>query len=539
MGIDFGTESGRVLITDKNGQIVSASIVNYKHKVITEKLPTVEKYFLPKEYALQHPEDYLEVLQKGIPSAMQKANIANENIVGIGIAFTSSTVLATDSNLTPLCLYEQYKKKPQSWVKLWKHHGAQEEARRIYNTAVEREENWLSSYGNHVSAEWFLPKCLETFYKDRELYDNTSLFMEAGDWVVSMLTGKIVRSNCALGFKAFWNEKDGFPYDFFKALDLEFGKSLPSKLRGDIKNIGKTAGKLTKDMAEKTSLSEGTPVAVSIIDAHSSLLGIGASKEKQMTMVMGTSTCHLMLNERYKNVPGISGTVKDAIIPGLYAYEAGQSAVGDLFGWYSQQIPFSYESEAKEKKLSTFQLLEEKAERIQPGESGLIALDWFNGNRSVLSNFSLSGTIIGMTLKTTPEEIYRSLLESSAFGAKIIIDAYEDAGLIIEEIFACGGLPLKNALLMQIYADVLNKNVMVSQTEQASGIGAAVLGATAGKLFNNVGEASQNMRKPFIKKYKPIKENAVKYQKMFVIYKQIHDYFGKENSELMWKLNNI
>ena len=539
IGIDFGTESGRVLIVDKYGKIVSASIVHYKHKVITERLPTEKNTFIPKGYALQHPADYLEVLQKGIPSAIHKANITNKNIAGVGVAFTSSTILAIDNNLVPLCLHERYRESPQAWVKLWKHHGAQKEAARIYDTAIERKEKWLSAYGNNVSAEWFLPKCLETFYKDPKLFHDTNLFIEAGDWIVSILIGKIVRSNCSLGFKTFWSEADGFPYDFIKALDPKFGESMSSKLKGDIKNVGEKAGKLTKNMAEKIGLLEDTPVAVSIIDAHSSLLGIGASKEKQLTMVMGTSTCHLTLNKHYKNVPGISGSVKDAVIPGLYTYEAGQSAVGDLFGWYSKQIPFDYEQEAKRKGLSVFQLLENKAKELEPGESGLVALDWHNGNRSILSNFSLSGTLIGMTLKTSPEEIYRSLLEASAFGTKIILDTYKNSGLSIEEVFACGGLPLKSDLLMQIYADVLNKNIMVSETKQASGIGAAILGAVAGNLFNKVNKASQNMGQSFTKEYKPIKKNVIKYQKLFDIYKQIHDYFGKENAELMWELNNI
>lgn len=439
----------------------------------------------------------MDVLYQGIPIALKNSNVSSKDITGIGITFTSSTMMAVDNHLIPLCLYKEHENNPHAWVKLWKHHGAQKESEEIYNLAISRDEKWLKSYGNHVSAEWFLPKCLETFYKAPELYDEVNLFMEAGDWIVSILTGKVIRSNCSLGFKSFWNEEDGFPNDFLIALNYKFGKTVKSKLAGKIMNVGEKAGLLTEKMAKKIGLSAGIPVAVSIIDAHSSLLGIGAFEDKQLTMVMGTSTCHLMLNEKKRYVAGISGVVKDAIIPGLYAYEAGQSAVGDLFGWYSQQIPENYTKEAINKNISVFQLLEEKAKTLQPGENGLLALDWFNGNRSILSNFDLSGMILGMSLDTTPEEIYRSLLEASAFGAKVIIDTYENAGLNVQKIFACGGLPQKNDLLMQIYADVLNKKIQVSATDHASGIGAAILGAVASGSFRNLNEASDKMKQPF------------------------------------------
>lgn len=539
IGIDFGTLSGRVLIVDLQGKIVGTSIISYTHGVISEKLPFNEDIILPKDFALQHPNNYLDVLYQGIPKALDEANITSEDITGIGITFTSSTMMAVDNHLNPLCLYKEHESNPHAWVKLWKHHGAQKEAEEIYNLAKCREEKWLQSYGNHVSAEWFLPKCLETFYKAPKLYDEVNLFIEAGDWIVSILTGEVIRSNCSLGFKAFWNEVDGFPEDFLTTLDYNFGKTLKSKLSGKVMNVGNKAGNLTKQMAKKIGLSSGIPVAVSIIDAHSSLLGIGAFEDKQLTMVMGTSTCHLMLNEKKRYVTGISGVVKDAIIPGLYAYEAGQSAVGDLFGWYSQQIPEAYTIEANNKNISVFQLLEKKAKTLKPGENGLLALDWFNGNRSILSNFDLSGMILGMSLDTTPEEIYRSLLEASAFGAKVIIETYEKAGLNVEKVFACGGLPQKNDVLMQIYADVLNKKIQVSATNHASGIGAAILGAVAGGSFKNLNDASNKMKQPFDKIYEPIKDNVRIYGKLFEIYKQIHDLFGVKHPHLMEKVKNL
>lgn len=536
IGIDFGTETGRVLVVDMNGDIAGVSVIPYQHGVIMEKLPVDSTPTLPLDYALQDPRDYIEVLRKGIPQALHSANITQQEIIGIGIAFTSSTLLSIDKNFTPLCMHKEHESNPHAWSKLWKHHGAKKEAENIYNSAINKQEKWLKSYGNHVSAEWFIPKCLETFNKDPELFHDIAYFIEAGDWVASILIGKIVRSNCSLGFKAFWNEEDGFPEDFFKKSNPDFYEHVRAKLKGEVKKVGDTAGTLTSNMAEELGLKAGIPVAVSIIDAHSALLGIGASENNQLSMVMGTSTCHLMLNEKLHHVQGISGVVKDAIIPGLYAYEAGQSAVGDLFGWYTRQVPMEYKKEAKSKNISIFQLLEDKAKKLYPGESGLLALDWYNGNRSILSNFDLSGALIGMTMNTTPEEVYRSLLEASAYGAKVICDTYEEKGLIINKVFACGGLPQKNELLMQIYSDVLDKEIQVSSTDHASGIGAAILGAIAGGAYTSVRNASQNMKQPPYKTYYPIKRNVMMYRELFHIYQRVHNYFGVEQPEVMKKL---
>ncbi len=274
-----------------------------------------------------------------------------------------------------------------------------------------------------------------------------------------------------------------------------------------------------------------------MIDAHSAILGVGASKSNQLTMVMGTSTCHMMLNDKEIQVPGISGVVKDGIIPGLYAYEAGQSAVGDLFGWYTQQVPQTFLDEAKQMQMSVFDLLEKRASKKSPGDSGLIALDWHNGNRSVLSDADLTGLLVGLTFHTKPEDIFRAYLEATAFGAKIIVDNYQNWGLHIDEIFACGGLPQKNALLMQIYADVLNTDIHVSSTDYAPAIGAAILGAVAagdeGGGYNHIEDAVHSMKQPFQKTYHPIKENVQKYENLYNMYKQLHDYFGYKNNNFM------
>src|SRR5699024_2686746 len=425
----------------------------------------------------------------------------------------------------------------KAWPKLWKHHHAEFEANTIYNLASKEKVSWLKKYGNNISAEWFVPKCLEMYNNDLNLYEQTDLIIEAGDWITSILVGDIVRSNCSLSFKAFWDDVNGIPYDFLKKLNKDFGNSLPSKLRGDIKYVGKKAGYLNGSIANEIGLQVGTPVAVPIIDAHSSLIGIGASEENQLTMVMGTSTCHLMLSKEEKIVEGISGVTKDTIIPGLYAYEAGQSAVGDLFAWYMKQIPERYVKQASEKNISLFDMLNREAEKISPGESGLVALDWHNGNRSILSNSSLSGLIAGMTLHTTPVQIYRTLLEATAFNAKTIIGQYEMSGLEINEVFACGGIPIKNPLLMQIYSDILNKEIKVVKTQQASAIGAAILGAVSGNLHPNIKDATKAMGNSATIVYTPNESNSKTYKDLYEIYKHLHDYFGIRDRTVMEKLN--
>lgn len=541
IGIDFGSESGRVLIVDVHtGEIKGIHVIPYKHGVIVDSL---RPYFntIPKGSALQDPRDYLEVLKIGIPKAISKAGVDMEQIIGLGIDFTSSTVLPVDENLTPLCFLKDYQNSHHAWVKLWKHHHTKKQRDTIYKLATKRKENWMRKLGYNISEEWMIPKILEIFDAARDIYDATSYFLEAADWIVSILTSTLTRNNCSLGFKAFWNEEEGFPEEFFKELNPEFGKTIHSKLRGDIKKVGTCAGHLTEEWAKNLSLPKGLPVATGIIDAHSAVLGTGVYQSDKLLMVMGTSTCHMMLHPEVKEIPGISGVVKDAILPGMYAYEAGQSAVGDLFGSYiKKHIPKSYFLEAEKSEISIFNLLEEKASTLLPGENGLIALDWHNGNRSVLSDADLSGLLIGLTLQTKPEEIFRAYLESTAFGTKIIIETYKEWGMNIKEVIACGGLPQKNALLMQIYADVLNMPIKISKSDYAPAIGAAILGAVAAGSKNNgydkIETAIQFMAQPIEKTYYPEKENVPKYEALFYHYKQLYNYFGIENKNIMKNL---
>lgn len=544
IGIDYGTESGRVLLINvHSGEIAATVVLPYKHGVIDSKDERIP-YKLPFGTALQDPQDYLEILLAGIPHAIEKAQIESSQIIGIGIDFTSSTVLPVDEHHVPLCFINEYKTNHHAWVKLWKHRLKFPVKDKMYKLALKEDASWFRRLGQNISEEWAIPKIYETFILAPDVYKRAAYFIEAGDWVTTTLTGELTRNNCALGFKACWTAEDGFPTDYFKSIDADFGQSLPDKLAGPVKNIGELAGLLSKEWADKLQLPAGLPVAACLIDAHAALPGHGVSKSGTLLMVMGTSTCHLMVHEELKEIPGISGVVKDAIIPGLYAYEAGQPAVGDLFGSFvKNHVPASYEAEALEKNISLYELLEEKASIQAPGQSGLLALDWHNGTRSILSNPNLSGLIVGLTLHSKPEDIFRAYLEATAYSAKKIISTYINAGMEISEVIASGGLPQRNRLLMQIYADVLNTPIHISHSEFAPGIGAGILGAVAATRayggYDTLEEAMDNMVIPCEEVFYPIKDHVQIYAKLYTHYEDLHQYFGVDHSSLMLDLMSL
>lgn len=537
IGIDFGTSSGRVfLINTASGEIVSQFVKQYTHGTIEKSLNGVK---LPRDFALQNANDYLEVIKEGIPAMLAEVDISPKEIVGIGIDFTSSTVMFVDKALEPVHNLTQFQNNPHAYVKLWKHHGAQAEADQLFTTALAEKNRWLGYYGFNVSSEWMIPKILEVNNKAPEVMAATSYIMEAGDWIVNKLTGRNIRSNCGLGFKSFWEEDEGFHYDLFDKVDADLSDIVRTKVDAPIVKIGETAGSLSTDMAEQLGLDPETQVSPFIIDAHASLLGIGSQQDKEMTMVMGTSTCHLMLNKTQHKVPGISGSVKGAIIPGIYAYEAGQSAVGDLFEYVAKQAPAAYVEEATQQGVSIFDVLNQKGEQLYPGESGLIALDWHNGNRSVLSDSQLTGCLFGMTLKTTHAEIYRAYMEATAFGTKMIMQQYEGWQMTVDRVFACGGIPKKNALLMDIYANVLNKKITVIDSEYAPAIGAAILGAISGHAHASFDSAIQAMKEPVLYEVEPDPAKVERYQTLFESYNELHDIHGYKKARIMREVSQL
>ena len=534
LGVDYGTESGRVLIVDvETGKLIAHHVTPYPHGVLTDKLPDGFTK-LGSETALQVPQDYLEVLMQSIPVLLNQTQIKSEQIIGIGIDFTSSTILPTTSDFTPLCELDAYKSRPHAFVKLWKHHEAEAEAQRLNELA--KDEQWIQRYGGTISAEWMIPKVMEIAEKDLDVFDETDLFMEAGDWVTAKLTGNFIRNSCSAGYKGMWHKADGYVEPaLLKKLHPKLELIYDSKLRGEVSSLGEKAGDLTKEMADRLGLQEGTAVAVGIIDAHAALPGTGVSEPGTLVMVMGTSTCHLLLSEKEELVPGISGVVEDGILPGYYAYEAGQAAVGDLFAWFVEnQVPTYIEKQANEKGISVHEYLSNQATEILPGESGLVALDWNNGSRTPWVNMSLSGAVVGQKLSTKPAELYRSYLEATAFGTRVIVELFEEHGIQIEQLVATGGIPEKNPLLMQIYADVLQREVVVNLNSQAPALGAAILGAVAAGVekggYNSVSTAIEKMSSKETITYYPNEKNRAVYTTLFAYYKRLSTFFAEETT---------
>lgn len=547
IGVDFGTESGRaVLISVENGEELASSIYNYQNGVIDRRLPLEnEEVALGQDWALQDPEDYLRTFKNTIPEVIHKAGVDPKDIIGVGIDFTACTMLPVTKDGTPLCVLPQYRKNPHAWVKLWKHHAAQPEAEKINRIARDLDQKWLDRYGGKISSEWFFPKVLQILDEAPEIYAAADRFLEAADWVVWQLTGIETRNSCTAGYKAIWSKQDGFPpTQYFAALDPRLANVVDEKMTRVISSIGQKAGEITPEVSAWTGLAVGTAVAVANVDAHVAVPATTVTEPGRMVMIMGTSICHMTLSKEEHLIPGICGYVEDGIIPGMFGYEAGQSCVGDHFAWFVENcVPQDYFEEAAKRGLNIHALLEEKAARLEPGESGLLALDWWNGNRSVLVDADLTGLLIGATLLTKPEEIYRALIEATAYGTRMIVEAFNKNGVPIHELVACGGLPAKNKLLMQIYADVTGLPIKISASNQTPGLGSAMFGAVAaGKArggYDDILSASKTMAALKPESYSPIAENKRVYDLLFAEYTRLHDYFGRGENNVMKTLKKI
>jgi L-ribulokinase len=377
------------------------------------------------------------------------------------------------------------------------------------------------------------------------VYEASGRFVEAADWVIWQLTGNETRNNCTAGYKAIWSKSDGFPpNDFFNALDPRLENLVDEKLAREIAYLGDRAGTLTQEAAGWTGLKVGTAVAVANVDAHVSVPAATVADVGQMVIIMGTSNCHMLLGDKEKMVPGMCGYVEDGIIPGFFGYEAGQSCVGDHFAWFTENcVPEVYEGEARQLGVDIHTLLESKAAGQLPGESGLLALDWWNGNRSVLVDVDLTGLLIGQTLATKPEDIYRALIEATAFGTRMIIETFEESGVPVREIVATGGLPDRNKLLMQVYADVTGREIKVAAAKQTPALGSAMFGAVAAGSanggFDSIYEASQHMAHLREERYVPNVENNQIYDKLFAEYRILHDYFGRGENNVMKRLKAL
>ncbi|GAC1650852.1 MAG: ribulokinase [Herpetosiphon sp.] len=542
IGVDFGTESGRALLVDiASGQEIATAVHAYTNRVIDEYLPGTDIRLEP-DWALQDPNDYIEVFKHAVPAVLKTSGVDPVDVIGLGIDFTACTMLPTKANGTPLCFLPEWRKQPHAWVKLWKHHAAQPEANKLNQIAHDLGFTFLERYGGKISSEWFFPKAWQIVDEAPEVYAAADRLIEAADWVVWQLTGIETRNECTAGYKAMWSKRDGFPpNEFFKALDPRLEHIVDEKMSRTLAPLGSKAGGLTEEAARWTGLRPGTAVAVANVDAHVVVPAAGIRTPGQMVIIMGTSNCHMLLGADGREVPGVCGVLQDGIVPGFSGYEAGQSCVGDSFAWFIEQaVPIAYHEEATSRRLSVHQLLEEKAARLSPGESGLIAIDWWNGNRTILVDADLTGVLLGLTLATRPEEIYRALIESTAFGTRVIIDNFAAHGVSVKGIVAAGGLPERNKLLMQIYADVMGLPIHRMGTALGGAFGAAMHGAVAAGPaaggYASIFTASEAMAPPHAETFAPIPAHQHAYNQLYREYVTLHDYFGRGGNDVMKRL---
>ena len=539
IGLDFGTLSARgVLLSAQNGSETAVSEFIYPHGILQQSF--FEGKIPDKDTSLQHPQDYLDAIAYITKDLVAKSGIAPAEVKGIGVDFTACTVLPVLSDGTPLCFLPEYKNEPHAYVKLWNHHSPQKEAEEITALAKAQNAPWLGRYGGNVSVQWMFPKMLETLRKAPNVYDKAARFTEAADWVVWMLTGIESHSSSIAGYKALYSPRDGYPdNDFWAQLDSRFADVVGTKVSTAVIQSGTKAGELSEYASCLTGLPAGTAVASPIADAHASLPGAGIARDKKLMLIIGTSGCHIIMSKNSIDIPGVCGYVADGIVPGYYAYEAGQSCVGDCIDWFVKNcLPKRYYDEAGSSGISVYDLLNKKASLYGPGESGILVLDWWKGSRTPLSNADLSGTIVGLNMQTKPEDIYRGIIESAALGTRKIIELYESHGIAIDEVFASGGIPQKNPFLMQIYADATGKSIRIVKTAQAAARGSAVLAAAAAGLYPAIGQAIESLGEECTQTYIPDPENHQKYSKLYALYNELSDYFGRENTSFMKKLKD-
>jgi L-ribulokinase len=526
VGVDFGTLSGRALVVRvADGAELGTAVHEYTHGVLDEQLPSGVP--LPPDWALQVPADYRDVLRRAVPAAIEAADIDPADVIGIATDFTACTMVPTLADGTPLSELPGLEGRPHAYVKLWKHHAAQPQADRINALAEQRGEPWLARYGGLISSEWEFAKGLQLFEDDRELYDRMEHWVEAADWIVWQLCGHYVRNACTAGYKGIFQDGRYPAADFLMALAPGFEGFVVDKLDRPVAPLGARAGRLTAEAAAWTGLPEGIAVAVGNVDAHVSAPAAQAVGPGQMVAIMGTSTCHVISSDVLREVPGMCGVVDGGIVAGRWGYEAGQSGVGDIFAWFTEQsVPAAYADAAAAAGQSVHEHLTALAARQEIGEHGLIALDWLSGNRSVLVDHELSGLVMGLTLSTRPEDVYRALLEATAFGTRVIVEAFRDSGVSVEEFVVAGGLA-KNHLLMQIYADVTRLPLSVIGSEQGPALGSAIHAAVAAGAYADVPLAAKGMGRVRRDVFVPDEDRARRYDDLYAEYLELHEQFGR------------
>jgi L-ribulokinase len=541
VGVDFGTLSARALVVRvSDGAEAGTAVSEYAHGVIDRELPARRGgRELPPDWALQDPGDYTDALRAVIPAAVKDAGIDPSQVIGVATDFTASTCMPVLTDGTPLCQLPGLDVRPHAYPKLWKHHAAQPHADRINAVAHARNEKWINRYGGKISSEWQFAKALQVLDEDPELYQLADRWIEAADWIIWQLCGTETRNACTTGYKGIFQDGHYPSRGFLTAVDPRFAGFAADKLAHPISPLGGMAGRLTPAASAACGLPEGIAVAVGNVDAHVTVPAAGQVVPGKMVAIMGTSTCHMVNGTELAEVPGMCGVVDGGIVAGLWGYEAGQSAVGDIFAWFTRNgVPAELADEARRRGVSLPELLDEKAGAEPPGAHGLVALDWEGGNRSVLVDGRLSGVIVGLTLATTAAEIYRALLESTAFGTRMIIETFSASGVPVTELVVAGGL-IQSAPIMQVYADITRRPLSVIRSDQGSALGSAIHAAVAAGAYQDVPAAAAVMGGVRPDVYQPDAARADVYDELYAEYVRLHDYFGRGANEVMYRLRAI
>jgi L-ribulokinase len=539
VGVDFGTLSGRaVVVRAADGQELGSAVHAYAHGAIERELPASGER-LPPLWALQDPGDWIEVLRNAVPGALAAAGVVADDVIGIGTDFTASTPMPVLRDGTPLCRVPGLETRPHAYPKLWKHHAAQPQADRVNAVARDREEPWLARYGGRISAEWEFAKALQVLDEDPGVYDAMDRWIEAADWIIWQLCGDETRNRCTAGYKGIYQDGHWPDAGYLAALDPRFADFVAGKLEHPLSALGGRAGDLTRDAAAWTGLPAGIAVAVGNVDAHVTAPAARAIDPGQMLAVMGTSTCHVMNGDGLAEIPGMCGVVRGGITPDLWGYEAGQSGVGDIFAWVVEECtPPRYHALAAERGIDVHSLLSALAGEQEVGAHGLLALDWLSGNRSVLVDHELSGLVLGLGLGTRAEDVYRAVIEATAFGTRVIVDAFDAAGVPVEEFVVAGGL-LKNGVVMQIYADVLRRPLHLIGSDQGPALGAAMHAAVAAGAHADIHAAAEAMGRQRRDAYVPDDRRADAYDELYAHYVRLHDHFGRGGDDVMHALRRI
>jgi len=539
IGIDYGTLSGRALLVRiSDGKIMADAVMDYPHAVIDDCLPaTGEK--LPADFALQDPADYIKVLHYIIPKVLKDSGVDKKDVVALGIDFTCCTVIPVYEDGTPVCFDEKFKNDPHAYVKLWKHHAAQPYADKIEAVINERGEDWLKYYGGKVSSEWMFPKIMETLDKSPDVYNAAARFMEAGDWLTSYITGKPSKGYVFATVKAFYDYENGYPKpDFFRQLDPRLENVVEEKLNFPMYFSGKTVGHVRPEVAKALGLDENMSVSCAMPDGHVASVALGMKYSGDMCAVMGTSSCYLSIDNELKPTKGICCSLKDILTPGFYGYEAGLCCMGDNFAWAVENLaPAEYKEAAEKEGIPLIKYIIAKSAKKAPGETGLLALNWWNGNRNILVDSSLSGLIVGMNLGTKIEDIMRALIEATAFGTRVILENYREHGVEIKRFIGAGGIARKDPFTMQLYSDVLKMDILIAESTQIPALGSAIYAASSAGY--DLYECMDNMSKLSETVYHPNPEASAVYDKLYAEYLRLYDTFGRGGDNVMKNLRAI